>query len=135
MLGNLILNRDPISSLQAATKRYVDKLKAEIIAYVGDDNSLWAPGVDYTLTKTFTRIEPKILFFFKSTLEDDVASYYPAFYIKNDSNSYKVYDNATLTSIYVVFNGKEITFHETFEGNFYTEINRVNCNYTILGIE
>ena len=38
MLGDLILNRDPISSLQAATKQYVDKndIKLEIKTRIGD---------------------------------------------------------------------------------------------------
>ena len=38
MLGDLILNRDPVSSLQAATKQYVDTTSAKIVFgnYIGD---------------------------------------------------------------------------------------------------
>lgn len=38
MTGDLLLNRDPVSSLQAVTKRYVDKFKFVINTYKGENS-------------------------------------------------------------------------------------------------
>lgn len=58
MLGDLILNRDPVLSLQAATKQYVDNndIKMQILTRVGEKTSATANGV--TVTFDF---EPKLV--------------------------------------------------------------------------
>lgn len=59
MFGDLILNRDPVSSLQAATKKYVDE--RDLLLYTGQYMGTGTYGQGSPMTLTFP-FEPIILF-------------------------------------------------------------------------
>lgn len=127
MTGDLLLNRDPVSSLQAVTKQYVDKneLILEVKTYVGSGNTT----VNKPVTLNFD-VAPYV-FIMPNTTQYNRLYSNSLYLVDNIQNDYQIYVYAS--GIYFNMrkqnNGKTIQF---YDGNGDFGSNGVTYKYAVI---
>lgn len=124
----MILNIDPVSSLQAATKQYVDKsiVKMEKIEILGTNPNVSKNQTSRTLT--FKNIEPKVVIFTEFNGSETVN-----IILSDYKNSVEI---PTYNTITFTRNGKVVTITSQPGSTVaYPVLNFSGEKYIVLGIE
>lgn len=130
MLGDLILHSDPISSLQAATKQYVDKF-ARIVtgSYIGNGKA--GASNKNVLTFSFT---PVIVFVIQDVLYNN-STHGPAVFLRPNTKAQIQSDNASIDHmVYVEWTNNSVSWYNSNNDRGYAQLNSSGETYYYVAI-
>ena len=130
MLGDLLLNRDPISSLQAATKQYVDKFaKCFFGSYIG--NGTAGASNKNVLTFSFT---PIIVFVIRDVLYNN-STHGPAVFLRPNTKAQINSDKSNLDAmVYVEWTDNSVLWYNDNNRVGYAQLNDDGITYYYVAI-